>query len=93
MGVTMDRQLCRAKRQAVTILLCTAFSFAPLTDGLGATKGRSDLMTKAGVTEISAAQLRVRMRGLAAPFSGILEEAADAVIAGTDDHALQQEGD
>ena len=38
------------------------------------------LMERAGATEITASELRTRVRALSGPFSGLLEEAADRVL-------------
>ena len=87
----MDWQRTLVMRRTITFLLFMALCVTPIAGCFGSTKGRSGLMVKAGTTEISAAELRIRMRGLAAPFSGMLEEAADAIIAETSDFELQQE--
>jgi hypothetical protein len=46
---------------------------------------------KGEAIEVSAEELRIQIRALAAPFSGILEEAADQVIAWSDEPRVKED--
>ncbi len=50
---------------------------------------RSFLENPDGI-QITSAELRIRVRALALPFSGIIEEAADSIIAETNDPAVRR---
>lgn len=78
------------QRSAVALLIALALGTLSLAGCASNPAKRTNLMKKGEVTEISAAELRIRVRALAGPFSGIVENAADKAMAGTSDPKLRR---
>ena len=81
--------LQRSLGRSLAIASAIALILASTTAGATKKQQQSFLENPEGI-RISRAELRVRVRALALPFSGIIEEAADSIIVETTDPEVRR---
>ncbi len=82
-------KLYPARLKPVIRSLACILAAAVLLFGCASSASQTNLMKKVEVDAMSAEELRIRVRALAGPFSGIMEETGDRIRTLTDDSVLR----
>jgi hypothetical protein len=80
----------RQQRSTHFVLMTVAFALSLGCATANAAKKEEGFLQNPDGIEISKAELRIRVRALALPFSGMIEESADSIIAETTDPEIRK---